>query len=412
MEIGTWAGAAGLLSGRLTALGQAHAWLGLQNSDDIGTNFDVRVEVYRNATLVVAGETLCVRGIIRNPSSTSDVLVSFPSFTSVTFGPSDVLSIRQLARIGTNGIGGACGGHSAAVGLRSYFDATSRAASIPITLAPVDQWNAAAPLPTARFGLGIDAVGGKLYAIGGQNLSAYLATVEAYDPINNSWTSLTPMPTARSQVAVGVINGFVYIAGGANGGVLNTLERYDLATDTWVTKSSMPTARYLAAGGVLNGIFYVVGGRNGAALSIVEAYDPATDTWTSKAPMPTPRDALAVGVINGLLYAVGGTGLSSVVEAYDPTTDSWTTKASMPTPRSNLAMSALNGSLYAVGGVAPNAPQATILEAYDPASDIWTTKASMPTARNQLATGVLNGVLYAVGGYDGSPLTANEAYQP
>ncbi|MGH7515000.1 MAG: Kelch repeat-containing protein [Gemmatimonadales bacterium] len=412
MEIGTWAGAAGLLSGRLTALGQAHAWLGLQNSDDIGTFFDVRVEVYRNAALVVAGETLCLRGISRNASSASDVVVSFPSFTSVTFGPSDVLSIRQLARIGTNGIGGACGGHNSAAGVRSYFDATSRAASVSITLAPVDQWNAAAPLPTARFGLGIGAVGGKLYAIGGQNLSAYLGTVEAYDPIGDSWTILTPMPTARSQVAVGVIDGFVYVAGGANGGVLNTLERYDPVSGTWVTKSPMPSARYLAAGGVLNAIFYVVGGRNGAALSILEAYDPSTDTWTAKAPMPTPRDALAVGVINGLLYAVGGTGLSSVVEAYDPATDSWSTKASMPTPRSNLAMSALNGLLYAVGGVAPNAPQATALESYDPASDTWATKASMPTARNQLATGVLSGVLYAVGGYDGSPLTANEAYQP
>ena len=39
---------------------------------------------------------------------------------------SDVLSLRVLTRIGTNGSGAFCGGHSNAVGLRLYFDAVSR----------------------------------------------------------------------------------------------------------------------------------------------------------------------------------------------------------------------------------------------------------------------------------------------
>ena len=41
-------------------------------------------------------------------------------------GTSDVLSLKILTRIGTNGAGAFCGGHSNAVGLRLYFDAVSR----------------------------------------------------------------------------------------------------------------------------------------------------------------------------------------------------------------------------------------------------------------------------------------------
>ena len=51
----------------------------------------------------------------------------FSAFSPAAFnGTTDVLSLRILTRIGTNGSGGFCGGHSNAVGLRLYFDAVSR----------------------------------------------------------------------------------------------------------------------------------------------------------------------------------------------------------------------------------------------------------------------------------------------
>ena len=134
-EVGTWPAAPALSAGTLTDLSDLHVWLGLKNSDDQGTRFDLRVEVYKNGTLVAAGETLCIEGVTRNPSMAKDVTVMFAPFSSVAFnGTTDAMSMKVLTRIGTNGAGGFCGGHSNAVGLRLYFDAGSQPARFTATL--------------------------------------------------------------------------------------------------------------------------------------------------------------------------------------------------------------------------------------------------------------------------------------
>ena len=134
VAVGTWTSPPGLGSGTLSALGAAQMWLGLKNSDDIGTNFDLRVEAYKNGTLVTAGQTLCVQGVTRNADLAKAVTVAFPSVAATTFdGVADILSLKVLTRIGTTAAGAACGGHANAVGLRLYFDAASRNAQFAAT---------------------------------------------------------------------------------------------------------------------------------------------------------------------------------------------------------------------------------------------------------------------------------------
>jgi len=132
--IGSWIATPSLVNGDLTAAGGAEVWIGLRNSDDIGTNFDLRAELYKNGALVASGQTLCVQGVTRNPTSAKKVVVSFAPFSATSYnGTTDVLSLKQLTRVGTNAAGGHCGGHTSAVGLRSYFDATTRAAAFSVT---------------------------------------------------------------------------------------------------------------------------------------------------------------------------------------------------------------------------------------------------------------------------------------
>ena len=135
-EIGTWPAVSKLTTGNLTALSDLRVWLGLKNSDDQGTRFDLRVEVYKNNGLVAVavGHAFCIQGVTRNPNLAKEVTLKFDPFSPVPFnGTTDVLSLRVLARIGTNPTGGFCGGHSNAVGLRLYFDAISRAAQFGAT---------------------------------------------------------------------------------------------------------------------------------------------------------------------------------------------------------------------------------------------------------------------------------------
>jgi hypothetical protein len=136
-EVGTWPAASALTAGTLTALSDLHVWLGLKNSDDQGTRFDLRAEVYKNDALVVSGEVYCIEGITRNPNLAKEVIVAFAPFSPVVFnGTTDELSLKVLTRIGTNGAGGFCGGHSNAVGLRLYFDADSRPARFGTMTSP------------------------------------------------------------------------------------------------------------------------------------------------------------------------------------------------------------------------------------------------------------------------------------
>jgi hypothetical protein len=135
-EVGVWPAEPSLTSGSLTALGDLRVWLGLKNSDDQGTNFDLRVEVFKNGALVAAGETNCIQGVTRNPNLAKEVLVSFAPFTPVTFNGADELSLKVLTRIGSDGAGGFCGGHSNAVGMRLYFDSVSRPSRFSATIAP------------------------------------------------------------------------------------------------------------------------------------------------------------------------------------------------------------------------------------------------------------------------------------
>jgi hypothetical protein len=139
-EIGIWVAAPESSPRLLSSLSDFHGWAGLKNSDDQGTQFDVRVEVYKNGVLVASGITRCITGVTRNPNLAREVTVVFDSFVPVPLAPGDVLSLRVLTRIGTNPDDSKCSGpggsHSNAVGLRLYFDAVSRPSRFDATFAP------------------------------------------------------------------------------------------------------------------------------------------------------------------------------------------------------------------------------------------------------------------------------------
>lgn len=134
-DIGTWPAASAFTTGTLTALSDLHVWLGLKNSDDQGTQFDLRAEVLKNSTVVVTGLTRCITGITRNPANAKEATVAFGSVPATPFnGTTDVLSLKIFTRIGTNPDDTKCPGHNNAVGLRLYFDATTRNARFDVTI--------------------------------------------------------------------------------------------------------------------------------------------------------------------------------------------------------------------------------------------------------------------------------------
>jgi hypothetical protein len=102
----------------------AHAWLGLKNGDDQGTQFDLQAELLQNGTTVATGLERCLSGVTRNPASALEAVVPW-NFTPLTVTSGDVLAIRFSARIGTNPDDTKCAGHGSATGVRLYYDAAS-----------------------------------------------------------------------------------------------------------------------------------------------------------------------------------------------------------------------------------------------------------------------------------------------
>jgi hypothetical protein len=105
----------------LDSVSPLHVWLGLRNSDDQGTNFDIKAEVYLNDGLVDSAEQLCIKGLTRNPALAQEITVSFPTPTHASLGDGEV-TIKVYARIASP----TCGGHANATGLRVYYDSADR----------------------------------------------------------------------------------------------------------------------------------------------------------------------------------------------------------------------------------------------------------------------------------------------
>jgi hypothetical protein len=136
-EVGTWTaalGAAGSDPAMLTAL---DVWLGLKNSDDIGTAFDLRAEVHQDQMLLASGDSRCIRGLTRNAAQAKPVNLPLAGANPLT--GAGTFSLKLLTRIGTNADGTRCSGsgatHSNAVGVRLYFDAVNRSSKLLVSAA-------------------------------------------------------------------------------------------------------------------------------------------------------------------------------------------------------------------------------------------------------------------------------------
>jgi N-acetylneuraminic acid mutarotase len=272
-------------------------------------------------------------------------------------------------------------------------------------------WATAPALPFRSDGLAAAALGGRVYAFGG-NVNTVQSTstnmLAAFDPGTQAWTNLAPMLVSRQRLGAATAGGLLYAIGGAETpsfgklSQLASMERYDPDTNAWTMRASMSAPRWGLVAGTVNGIIYAAGGVGsaGSPVGTLEAYDPASDTWTQKAPMPTPRSFVTGGVVDGIFYVVGGSdGTAPVltVEAYNPATNTWTTRAPLPLLIPGASAAAADGVLYVFAG---GFYGESAVYAYDPVADAWTAKGPMGFPRSSVGAASLNGIVYAIGGFN------------
>jgi hypothetical protein len=301
-----------------------------------------------------------------------------------------------------------------------------------------DTWVSKARMNQARTGLGVVAVGGKIYAIGGTASNSpsipdsVLGTNEEYDPATNTWTIKAPMPTPRTKFVIAAYENQIFCIGGIVGTEQETWgfsnpykyavstqvnEVYNTDTGTWETKTPAPTPVALWQAHVINDNIYVM------AMYHTYVYDPLNDAWTEKTKMPTPwyqTEPVSAVIDNKIIvngeYEVADLQTERRIYIYDPATDNWAKGKSEPLMGGDAAAATLGinaPQLIYFFGV--RYPDQAVTQAYDLETDTWTSASPMPTPRHDFGLVILNDIVYAIGGHKPSnskPTNVNEQYTP
>ncbi len=284
-------------------------------------------------------------------------------------------------------------------------------------------------MPTARAEIGVAALDGKIYVVGGTAQGRWDSSLNyEYDPANDQWRERAPLPKGLSHVGLVGFNGKLYAFGGFTNivhvGAMDLAFEYDPAADTWRTIAPLSSPRASIGVAVVDEKIHIIGGRglDKITVNIHEVYDPATNTWTKAAPLPLARDHLGIAVIGNNIHVVGGrtadqTDNVSDHDVYDPTTDQWSKAAPMPTARSSGAAAYYGGLLLYVGGECKKLDPTSKFgggdtfddnEAYDPKSNSWLTLAKLPAGRHAFGAAAVGSAAYFPGGTlrcGGMPIT-------
>lgn len=284
---------------------------------------------------------------------------------------------------------------------------------------PAGTWTVRAPLPTARGEVGVAAVNGKVYVLGGTAQGRWDSPLNhEYDPGADRWRERAPLPLGLSHVGLVGLNQKIYAFGGFTNivhvGAMDVAYEYDPQTDTWRVLTPLSSPRGSVGAVALEGKIHVVGGRGRDKVTVAthEVYDPATSRWSPAAPLPLARDHFGIAVIDGRIHVVGGRTVDTtdnvdLHDVYDPATDRWFKAEALPTARSSGAAVYLQGFLIYAGGECKKRDPASKFgggdtfddtQAYNPKSDKWITMNSLPSGRHAYGGAVVGDVAYLPGG--------------
>lgn len=124
-------------------------------------------------------------------------------------------------------------------------------------------WTEAADILTPREHLAAVSDGVYVYALGGRALSAdeNSAAFERFNPQTGAWESLPDMPTPRGSYGAAYIDGRIVAVGGEEPTrVLATVEMYDIAARTWTTLAPISTPLHGEAVAAVGSTLYCIGG--------------------------------------------------------------------------------------------------------------------------------------------------------
>ncbi|MEO3757969.1 kelch repeat-containing protein [Mycobacterium sp. B14F4] len=141
-------------------------------------------------------------------------------------------------------------------------------------------WTPAADMPTPREHLAAVSDGVYVYTVGGRVLTAdeNSAAFERFDPVSGNWETLPDMPSPRGSYGAAYLDGRIVAVGGEEPTrVLATVEMYDISTRKWTTVAPINTPVHGQVVAAVGSTLYCIGGADRptheGAVATVEALD-------------------------------------------------------------------------------------------------------------------------------------------
>jgi len=264
-------------------------------------------------------------------------------------------------------------------------------------------WEYTAPMPTAREGLAVAAVGGKIYAIGGKNHSGYnaLDIVEIYNTSTHNWIPGPPLHHRRIYAAAAVYNGKIFVFGGRDGmWMVNQVEMLDPAFGYWVEVGDMCSREGLSATTMGDSIIVLGGKINQWSYSAsADIYDPINMAWNGGLPnYPIPRAGHGGAAMGDSLFIIGGVSYwmmddVSIFDGY-----AWQNGPNLPFPLGNTGAAVIGDCIYVVAGNTGWGGSTKKVLKRSFAVSGWMETDSLNTARDYHGVVAWEEKLYAIGG--------------
>jgi hypothetical protein len=239
-------------------------------------------------------------------------------------------------------------------------------------------WTYAARIPEPVDHAAAVAVGPYIYVAGGRIENLVTNKFWRYDAGNDSWIELPSMPIPRFDPTMQAIGDKLYVIGGAvsHGNDATSMMVYDIATAQWSEHAyATPYERAGAASVVIGDRIVLLGGRDeyDRNLPFCDLYDPQIDHWYTCSGMHTPRSDFGLSSVNNRLVAVGGDNLAlyqptQTVEISEADINGWMSGLWMPSPRQGMAQVTLGNVIWVIGGSSSSgtAPTASVLRYVSP----------------------------------------------
>ena len=202
---------------------------------------------------------------------------------------------------------------AAGVGGRLYVLGGYTAAGTPLRTAFVlagERWRALPRLPFPRAAAGVGVARGKLVVAGGVTTAGRLARNALSFDVGSARWSIAVGPTPREHLGVTALAGTVYAVGGRTAGLDTNLlhfESYRPGAKRWTRLTPVPDPRGGTGAAALLGHVVSAGGEEPAGtIAEVLAYRVADRRWIRLDDLATPRHGIGMAALGGRVFVIGG----------------------------------------------------------------------------------------------------------